>query len=206
MHLYGFPPSPNTWKVRAAADHLGIPIEFHLVDLFKGAQKTSEYRAINPLGRTPTLVDGDFKLWESNAILQYLGSKKKNDLWPEDARKRADITRWQCWQLAHWSKACEPIVFERLVKPMANLGAPDEQAIGKAEEAFHNEGKMLDAHLSKQAHLVGDRLTLADFSVGGYLFYAEKAGLPLSAYRNIGRWFAGVAALPAWQNTAPKFG
>src|SRR5215468_6244968 len=99
MKLYGFPPSPNTWKVRAVAAHLGIPLELALVDLTK--PRTSDYLALNPTGRTPTLVDGDFILSESNAIIQYLTDRPASTLWPNDARTRADIMRWQSWQLAH---------------------------------------------------------------------------------------------------------
>ena len=102
MKLYGFPPSPNTWKVRAVAAQLGIKLELQLVDLSKGEQRTPSYLALNPTGRTPTLVDGDFKLWESTAIMQYLASRSTNSLWPNDARVRADIMRWQSWQLQHF--------------------------------------------------------------------------------------------------------
>ena len=70
MKLYGFPPSPNTWKVRAVAAHLGIPLELVLVDLSKGEQRKPDYLAINASGRTPTLAVGDFVLTESNAIMQ----------------------------------------------------------------------------------------------------------------------------------------
>jgi len=101
MKLYCFPPSPNTWKVRAVAAHLGLPLELHIVDLTKGLQRTPEYLALNPGGRTPTLVDGDFVLWESTAIMQYFASHKPNTLWPDDARVRADIAHWQAWHLAH---------------------------------------------------------------------------------------------------------
>ena len=59
---------------------------------------------------------------------------------------RADITRWQCWQLAHWGgEACEPLVVNRLVKKLLNLGPPDEAAVAKATEAFHKEAKLLDS-------------------------------------------------------------
>lgn len=71
MKLYGFPISPNTWKVRAVAVHLGIVLDDQLVDLSRGEQRTPNYLALNPTGRTPTLVDGEFVLWESNAIMQY---------------------------------------------------------------------------------------------------------------------------------------
>lgn len=204
MKLHGFPVSPNTWKVRAVAAHIDLPIDFEIVDLTKGAQKTAAFLAINPTGRTPVLVDGDFKLWESTAIMQYISSKTKTDLWPDDARTRADIMRWQSWQLQHWAKGCEPLGFERIVKTFFNMGAPDEAVVAKAEEVFHTEAKMLDAHLGRQSHLVGNGFTLADFSVGSYLFHAERAGMPLQPYKNIRSWFAALAALPAWQQTAPQ--
>jgi len=104
MKLYGFPPSPNTWKVRAVAAHVSVPLELALVDLSKGQQRTPEYLALNPTGRTPTLVDGDLVLWESTAIMHYLANQKPNSLWPSNPRARADIMRWQSWQLQHWSK------------------------------------------------------------------------------------------------------
>jgi glutathione S-transferase len=76
MKLYGFPPSPNTRKVQAVAAHLQIPLELEFVNLPKGETRTAEFILLNPGGRTPVLVDGDFTLWESNAIMQYLASKK----------------------------------------------------------------------------------------------------------------------------------
>src|SRR5262249_20745119 len=177
MKLHGFPPSPNTWKVRAVAAQLGIPLELQFVDLTK--PRTADYLALNPAGRTPTLVDGDFKLSESNAIIQYLASQKPNSLWPNDARARAEITRWQCWQLAHWgAEACQPLIVNRLVKKLLNLGPPDEAAVAKGTEAFHKEAKVLDAHLAKQPYLVGTELTLADFAAAAPLFYAQQGGLP----------------------------
>jgi glutathione S-transferase len=204
MKLYGFPPSPNTWKVRAVAAHLGIPLELEFVDLAKGQQYTPAYLALNPTGRTPFLVDGDFKLWESNAIMQYIASQKPNGLWPNDARTRADITRWISWQLAHWgSESCEPLIFERLVKKFINLGAPDAAAVAKAMECFNREARVLDAHLSNQSYLVGSELTLADFAVAAPLFYASEAELPLVNYGHIREWFGRVSALPAWRETAP---
>lgn len=203
MKLYGFPPSPNTWKVRAVAAHLGIPLELELVDLTKGGSHAPGYLAINPTGRTPTLVDGDFKLGESTAIMQYLASQKPNSLWPNDARTRADIMRWQSWNLAHWSKeGFEPMVFNRLVKKLLNLGPPDEAILAKATEAFHKDAKVIDAHLAKQPYLAGKEITLADFSVAAGLFYTKEAELPLGSYTHVQEWFGRVSALPAWRETA----
>jgi glutathione S-transferase len=204
MKLYGFPASPNTWKVRAVAAHLGLPLEFQFVDLMKGQQRTPDYLALNPTGRTPTLVDGDLTLWESTAIMQYLADRKANTLWPSDTRTRADIMRWQSWQLQHWSKdACEPLIFQRLVKQFFNMGPPDAAVVDKGTECFHREAAVLDAHLAKQPYLVGKELTLADFSVAAPLFYTKEAELPGASYGRIQDWFARVSALPAWRETAP---
>ena len=202
MKLYGFPPSPNTWKVRAVAAHLGIPLELEFVDLTK--PRTADYLALNPTGRAPTLVDGDFVLWESNAIMQYLASRAANSLWPNDARTRADIMRWQSWQIAHWSKeGCEPLLFQRLVKKILGLGPPDEAVVAKGIEAFNREARVLDAHLSKHPYLVGNALTLADFSVAAPLVYAKEGDLPVAPYSHVRDWSARVLALPAWRDTAP---
>src|SRR6185295_19701710 len=166
MKLYGFPASPNTWKVCAVAAHLGIPLDLEFVDLTKGGSHSPQYLALNPTGRTPTLVDDDFKLWESSAIMQYIASRKPNSLWPDDARARADIMRWQSWDLAHWGKdGCQPLIFQRLVKKIFNMGPPDEAAVAKGLESFNKEATVLDAHLSKQPYLTGKDVTLADFSV-----------------------------------------
>ena len=205
MKLYGFPLSPNTWKVRALAAYLGVPLELEFVDLTKGDQRTPAYLALNPTGRTPTLVDGDVTLWESNAILQYIAGKTANTVWPNDAAKRADIARWQFWQLAHWgAEACQPLTFQRLVKKIFNVGPPDEAVVAKALEAFNKEATMLDAHLAKQKYLVGDQLTVADFAVAAALLYAEQAQMPLGPYANVRAWLERVTALPCWRETAPQ--
>ena len=206
MKLIGFPPSPNTWKVRAVAAHLGIPLEFEFIDLTKGASHTPDYLALNPTGRAPVLIDDDLKLWESAAIMQYIASAKPNSLWPDDARTRADIMRWQSWHLAHFGKeGCEPLLFQRLVKQILNLGPPDEAVVAKGLECFNRETAVLDAHLAKQPYLVGKDVTLADFSVAGPLFYAERADLPLAPYTHVKEWFGRVSALPCWQETVPQF-
>ncbi len=205
MKLYGFPPSPNTWKVRAVAAYLGLPLELEFVDLTKGASHTPAYLALNPTGRTPTLVDGDFTLWESTAILQYVASRTDNSLWPKDDRKRADIMRWQSWGLAHLgSEACQPLTFQRLVKKFVNMGPPDEAVVAKAIEAFNREVAVLDRHLSKNKYLVGDALTLADFSIAAQFTYAKETDMPLAAYPQAQQWFERVWALPCWRETAPQ--
>jgi len=205
MKLYHFPPSPNSRVVIALAYHLGISLELETVNLFKGQQMHSEFVKLNPNHMIPTLIDGDFVLWESTAIMQYLAATHPgNTLWPIDVRVQADINRWMSWRLAHWGAACGIFIFERLVKPNIGLGDADSAEIAKGEERFHRFAKVLNDHLRGRLWLVNDYLTLADFSVGGPLDLRDVAGYPLGSYREITRWYTQLEALPAWQRSAPK--
>ncbi len=204
MKLYYFPPSPNTRKVHAVAIYLELPVELQLVDLQKGEQRTPEFLKLNPTGRTPVLQDGDFVLWESTAIMQYLASQVPNTLWPEDGKSRADIMRWQSWQLAHWYPACQPLQYENFFKPLLQLGDPDRHVIEQATEQFHKAAIALDTHLAERKFLVNDSLTLADFSVASDLTYAIQGRFPLENYPHIRSWYTRIEQLPAWEKTAPR--
>ena len=136
MKLFGFPPSPNVWKVLATAHHMGVPLELQIVDLTKGEQRKPEYLALNPTGRVPTLVDGDLVLWESSAIMQYLGSKCKTSLWPDGAKKRADIMRWQSWHLQHWSRGANPFCSRTWSSRCSRLASPIRQYWRKPRRCF----------------------------------------------------------------------
>lgn len=204
MKLYYFPPSPNTRKVHAVAIHLQLPIDLRLVDLQKGEQHHPEFVQLNPTGRTPVLQDGDFILWESTAIMQYLASQVPNSLWGEDPKIRADIMRWQSWQLAHWYSVCQPLQFENFVKPLLQLGEPDPQVVQQATDRFYKEASVLNNHLANREYLVNNTLTLADFSVASDLTYAIPARFPLENYQHIQDWYARIEQLSAWQQTAPR--
>lgn len=204
MKLYYFPPSPNSRRAHAIALHLQMPMDFQLISLPEGEQRTPDFLALNPTGRIPVLQDGDFALWESNAIMQYLASQVSTSLWPDDAKQRADILRWQSWQLAHWFRGCQPLQYERFVKQILQLGDPDPQVIEQATNVFHREAAILEAHLAKHPYLVNDELTLADFAVASDLTYATVAQFPLEAYPHIRVWYDRIEALPAWQKTAPQ--
>jgi glutathione S-transferase len=203
IELYVFPPSPRAFKVMALANHLGLDWTPHIIDLPKGEQKTPQYEAINPNMRMPTLKDGGYVLWESNAILQYLAAKKpESGLLPRDERGRLDVTRWQFWDLAHWDPTCAIFAFEYVVKPFVlRAGEPDMAAIAKGTEAFHRAAKVLDGQLKGKKFVTGDTLTVADFSLGAPMKLADMAHYPLAPYGEIKRWYATLSALPAWQKT-----
>lgn len=202
MKLHVFPPSPRSFKVLALAEHLGLEYQVRMVDLTKGDQNRPEFVALNPNKRVPVLEEDGFVLWESNAILQHLAAQKpESGLLPADPRARADVTRWQCWDLAHWDAACATLIFERVVKKLFGLGEPDPSEIAKGQERFHRSAAVLDGHLKQRRFIMGGTLTIADFSIGPCLNLAQAAELPVGQYREIKRWHADLSELPAWRKS-----
>jgi glutathione S-transferase len=202
MILHVFPPSPRALKVLALANHLKLDFETRIVDLFKGDQLKPEYAMLNPNKRMPVLEDDGFVLWESNAILFYLAAKSSDrTMWPADLKGQAEVLRWMTWEAAHWTPACIPLAFERVVKGMAGRGAPDEAVVEKALPEFHRCAEVLDAHLKGRAWLTGANLTIADFAVGSAMAMAVPARYPIEGYGQITRWYGALAALPAWKKS-----
>lgn len=203
IELYVFPPSPRAFKVMAVANHLGLDCQIRVLDMRQGAHKSSEYGAMNPNMRMPTLKDGDWVLWESEAIMQYLALKKPEaNLLPKDEKARLDVTRWQFWNLAHWDPHCAVFIFENFVKPrLMGITEPDRAALERVQEPFDRSARVLDGHLKGRTWVAGNAVSLADFSLGAALNVAGPAGIPLAPYAEIRRWFAGLGALPAWQRT-----
>ncbi|MBI3892872.1 MAG: glutathione S-transferase family protein [Candidatus Wallbacteria bacterium] len=204
MKLYTYAASPNSFKVVAVLNHLGLAGQVQILDLISRPELKPELKVLYPGERTPTLVDGDFVLWESNAIMQYLAAGVPGQtIWPSDRRGQADVSRWQCWQLAHWGRACGTLIYERLLKAMFKLGTPDETAIAEGEKDFREYAEVLDHCLKGRKWIVGDKLTLADFSVGAAMVYAQPARYPLEGFGEISRWFAQFGELEGWRKALP---
>ena len=200
MKIHAFPPSPRAFKVLLVATHLGADYELCFCDLTKGAQKSDAYTALNPNQKMPTLEDGDFKLWESNAIILYLAAKSPAaGLLPSDDKARADVMQWMFWESTTWDPAIATLVFERVVKGLFGGGAPDPVEVEKGLQKFKRAADILNAHLKGRDTICGDRLSLADFAVAADLTMAEAAQLPLEPYPEIRRWSARLAGTPAWQ-------
>jgi glutathione S-transferase len=203
MKLHHHPISPASRRVRITALICGIDLELVHVDLSSGAHKQPEFLRLNPNGKVPVLVDGEATLWESNAIMQALASSKpESGLLPKDERARADVTRWQCWDLAHFTPAVFPFVLENMLKPMQGQ-APSASAITAAEADFHRFAAVLDGHLEGRDYVAGRALTLADITLATTLQYSEPGKVPLERYGRIRRFRARIAELEAWKQTAP---
>jgi glutathione S-transferase len=200
LKLYVFPPSPRSFKVLALASFLDLEHETRVVDLGKGEQRRPDYAAINPNLKVPALEENGFRLWEANAILQYLAEKRPDSgLLPRDPGRRAQMVQWQFWDLAHWEPATAPVLLERCIKPLLGLGEPVAAEIERGLEGFARVAPILDGQLGSTRFLAGPDLTVADFSIGAILNLSEMAGLPVDDYPNIRRWHDELSALPAWR-------
>jgi len=206
MRLYCFPPSHHSWRVLATVAHLKADVDVEVANLLKGEHKVAEIQQHNITGRLPILVDGDFSLWESNAIMQYLADRfGPSSLYPEDTQKRADVNRWLAWQMCHLALPTNTFLFQNMLKPILDMGAPDPAKLEEAAESFKDCAVVLDRHLQTNKFICGDELTLADFSIASCFAYAEPAKMPWSSYDNVQAWYQRVAQTPAWSETTPEW-
>ncbi|MEZ5994808.1 MAG: glutathione S-transferase family protein [Hyphomonadaceae bacterium] len=202
LKIHAFPLSPRGFKALWAVHHVGAGYEFRLVDLMKGDQLRPDYVVLNPNKKMPTLEDGGFALWESNAIVEYLASKHPDaGLAPADAQMRASALQWMFWESTTWDPACAILAFERVVKGMFGRGAPDPIEVEKGLQKFNVAAGVLNGHLKGRSFMCGDRLSMADISIGAALTLTEPAQLPLEDYPEIRRWGASLEALPSWRKT-----
>ena len=204
MKFYIFMGSPRAFKVMAVANHLELDYELQQLDPTKGEHLSAAYAAVNPNKRIPTMEDDGFILWESNAIIQYLASKKPAaGLLPAEGKARAQVNQWQFWDLSSWDPACATIVFERLVKKMLGMGEPDPAKVQEGEQNFNRYAQILNDNLKGRKFVTGNTLTLADFSLGAWLNMTQPAQFPLGPYEEIKRWQASLMELPAWRKALP---
>ncbi|HTW89771.1 MAG TPA: glutathione S-transferase family protein [Candidatus Binataceae bacterium] len=202
MKLYVAPPSPRAFKVIALANYLGLEYELKPLDLAKGDQMRPEFAALNPNKKMPVLEDDGFVLWESNAITQYLASKKPGaGLVPEDPRRRAEVNRWQFWEIANWDPPCAALVWEQGVKKLFGMGEADQAEVQKAETNFRRFGEVLNSALKGRRFVTGNDLTVADFSIGAWLNMSEFGQYPMTGFGEIGRWYATLTELAGWKKS-----
>ena len=205
MKLYYVVASPNCRKVHSVINHLSLDVEFEYLDFFSGDLATPEFFAINSNGKVPVLTDGDFKLWESNAIMQYLTSKvPATTLFPNDPKIRADIARWQFWEQAHYNQALGTIAFETVLKPQFNIGETNQAVVDSAIENLIQFAAVLDMHMQNKTFVVGDSVTLADYSLIHIEAFKDAIPFDWSNYPNLNAYYDRMRADPHWAKTAPE--
>lgn len=203
MKLYYDPITVNCRKVLAGFDLIGAPYETVKMDYFGGDHKKPDYTALNGNQSMPMMIDGDFSLWESNAILQYAADKHgAAGVYPKDLQTRADINRWHLWESSAWFPSAYIYLVENVVKPV--LGQqPDAKVLEAQAPNFNKLAGVLDQRLAKQPWIAGQNVTLADIVVMAPIHLHPWQKLPLEPYKHVRRWMAQVEDLPCWKKTDP---
>ncbi|NVJ67577.1 MAG: glutathione S-transferase family protein [Gammaproteobacteria bacterium] len=188
MKVYGDIISGNCYKVALTCALLDIEHQWVKMDLLKGDARTPEFKAKNPVAKTPTIeLDDGRTLWESNAIINYLAND--TNLMPNDAWVKAKIQQWQFFeQYSH-----EPfIAVARFINKY--LGLPeDRKAEYKSKQTGgHKALQLMEQQLEQTPYLVGDQLTTADISLYAYTHVAHEGGFDLSGYPAINAWMGRI--------------
>lgn len=187
--VHGRPNSSNVAKVMWTLAELGVPHRRLDVGGNFAGNTDASYLALNPNGLIPLLVDGETTVWESNAIVRYLGAAYgKDGFWAEDAGKRSQADRWMDWGTIYLYP-----------KVIALMQAKTEDALEKAIAEAEGLVAILDGALANTAFLAGEGLTMADIAVGihlGRLFRLTKNKFDQP---NLGRSFQALSSRPDYE-------
>lgn len=200
MIRFYFHPTPNPAKVALILEETGLPYEVIPVDTSKGDQHTPEFRAINPNGKVPAIVDTEgpggtqARLFDSTAILLYLAEKTGQFLGePED---RPELLSW----LMFIATGVGPFSGQAVHFQHA---APEglDYAVNRYRREIERHYRVLDRHLEGRDTIVGSSYTIVDMSAWGWIDRAARVlkgeAAPLAAFPNLKRWFELVDARPA---------
>ena len=203
IKILGRVTSINVRKVLWAADEMGLAYDREDWGLPIRDPKVPEFLALNPNGQVPVLIDGDFVLWESNAVLLYLAETYgRGTLWTEDPHLRARMYQWLGWQASElnppWGYAVNALVRH-------TPGYDDPAKIADSITRWTVKMELLEGHLAKgESYVAGGHFTLADIAIGlsvhrWFMTPFEKADLPAVAqyYGRLKERPAGVAWLGA---------
>ncbi|UFZ05589.1 glutathione S-transferase family protein [Bradyrhizobium ontarionense] len=190
--IWGRPNSVNVQKVLWCLDELDLDFERIDAGMQFGRNTEADYLAMNPNGRIPTLVDGDFVLWESNAIMRYLCLAHGGDtpLYPPMPRHRAAVERWLDWTLSTVQPVERPLFWGLVRTPPAQR---DMVALQRSADEAAATWRILDTHLATRPYVEAESFTLADIALGAYArrwFGVEGVAKP--ELPNMTRWYQQI--------------
>ena len=196
--LHCFCQSGNSYKAALYLNCAGLDWEPVFVDFFKGATRDPKWReAINEQGEAPVLEMDGRKLSQSGVILTYL-SELTDQFAPADERERMEALRWVLFDNHKFTSYLATYRFlKAFVQP-----APDPKVVEFLKGRFDAAAAIVDKHLAKSKFMVGDRPTIADFSLAGYVHYpVEEHGYDWAkSHPSIHAWTERVRALPGWKD------
>lgn len=166
------------------AKALKVPLNLKPLDLMhKKEHLTPEFLKINPQHTIPTLVDNEFALWESRAILGYLVEKyaKNDSLYPKDAKKRALVNQRLYFDMGTLYQRFAEYYYPQMMKKEP----ADPEKLKKAEEAV----EFLDGFLANSIYAAGDKITIADYTLIASFSTFDAVGFDYSRFENVTRWY-----------------
>jgi len=194
--LHCFAQSGNCFKVAFLLRALGQPYESVHVQYLSGVTREPAWReATNEMGEAPVLEDGDRRLSQSGAILTYLADKH-GAFGGENDGERLEILRWLLFDNHKFTSYFGSYRFAKAFGPTP----PDSAVMDWLEGRTGNAFRIVDDHLAHMPYVIGERPTIADFSMSGYLFYPiEESGYDWpSRFPHIASWVERMKGIPGW--------
>ena len=203
MELFYGRMSGNSARSLFGLHEAGVAFTPRLLDTRGGENRAQAYLAVNPMGKIPALVDGDFRLWESNAINWYVAEKHPQaGLLPATVEGRAAVQRWLFFQAAHVSPACGAVFrsTHRGMQEFWNLKG-DAQAAEAGRKDLGRWLPVLEGALAGREWLEGT-FSLADVAYAPHLWLLRDGGFDLGRWPAVRAWLDRMYARPAWRRTA----
>jgi glutathione S-transferase len=200
--LYHSPFSQHARRVVSLFIEAGLQYELRHIAMEKGEHLSPQYLAINPNHQVPTFLDGDIKLYESNAILRYLCAKHSLSQWyPSAPSALAATEQWLDWNQCRLSPAVVDIVLNTVF--LGERG--DQAAIARGRNRLRELEPILEAGLTGRRFLAGARPTIADLSLASSIFQLSFAGIAPTG-EHTRSWFERVHAIDGFRRSLPKSG
>ncbi len=196
--LHGFAESGNAYKVALMLNLTGQAWDVRFVDFFNGETRTPEFRGtLNPMGEVPVLEHhtgkGEARLTQSGVILDYLVGVTGR-FGPDTDEERREIWRWILFD--NHKLTGNAATFRFLSRFVAR---PEPHVVDFLRKRAWSSFHVLDAHLASRSFVVGERATIADLSLCGYLFFEDELGVDWAGdFPGIARWLDRLRGLPGW--------